>query len=116
MYGVSSAAWTKLWTELGYRNIEYIRAGERVMSRDQWDERGGISAKIVEEVFERYAGVMVVRADGRDIRTTHEHPFFVTGRGWTAAHELRVGDRLVCADRTTATVEAVTDTGEWELV
>jgi len=105
-----------LAVEGGYKAIEDITAGERVMSRDQWDERGAISAKIVEEVFERYAGVLTLKVEGREIRTTHEHPFFVTGRGWTAAHELRVGDRLVCADRTTATVEAVTDTGEWELV
>jgi hypothetical protein len=76
-------AGTMLAVEGGYKAIEDITAGERVMSRDQWNEGGAISGKIVEEVFERYAGVMVVRADGRDIRTTHEHPFFVAKKGWT---------------------------------
>jgi hypothetical protein len=88
-----------------------------VYSRDQWDETGEIAAKIVEEVFERYTTVIVVRADGRDIRTTGEHPFFVVGRGWTPAHDLRVGDELVCAETgRTVTVEAIRDTGERELV
>jgi len=87
-----------------------------VSSRDQWDESGAVVAKIVEEVFVRFAGVLTLRVDRRDIRTTHEHPFFVTGKGWTTANELRVGDRLLCADRTTVAVEAVIDTGEWEAV
>ena len=55
-------AGTMLAVEGGYQAIEDIRAGERVMSRDQWNEGGAISAKIVEEVFERYAGVLTVRA------------------------------------------------------
>jgi len=74
-------AGTMLAVEGGYKAIEDIRAGERVLSRDQWDERGAIVAKIVEEVFERYAGVLTLRADGRDIRTTHEHPFCVVKKG-----------------------------------
>jgi len=34
----------------------------------------------------------------------------------TPANQLKAGDRLLCADRTTVTVEEVFDTGEWELV
>ena len=71
----------------------------------------------MEEVFERYAVVLEVVADGRTIRTTHEHPFCVAKKGWTPANELQVGDRLVCAETgKVVTVESVTDTGEWELV
>jgi hypothetical protein len=111
------AAGTKLWTPEGYRAIEDIKAGERVYSRDQWDEGGEIVAKIVEEVFERYSVVWDIVADGRTIRTTGEHPFFAKGKGWTTANELRVGDKLVCAESgKTVTVEAVTETGERELV
>ena len=58
------AAGTKLWTPHGYRNIEDIRAGERVLSRDQWDAGGDVSARAVEEVFERYAGALRVHAGG----------------------------------------------------
>ena len=110
------AAGTKLWTPGGYRNIEEIKAGEAVYSRDQWDAGGDVSAKVVEEVFERYAGVLHVHVGGQVIRTTHEHPFFVHGKGWTMARELRANDRLLCADGTTVSVEEVFDTGEWELV
>lgn len=110
------AAGTKLWTPDGYRIIEEIKAGHFVYSRDQWDAGGEVSAKVVEEVFERYAGVLHLHAAGQVIRTTHEHPFFVLGRGWVPANQLNPGDRLVCADRTTVAVEEVFDTGEWELV
>ena len=110
------AAGTRLWTPDGFRAIEDIRPGERVYSRDEWDAVGAVSAKIVEEVFTRYAGVYDLRAGGRVIRTTGEHPFFVAGKGWSPAHELRAGDRVLCADGTTVAVEGVTETGDWELV
>jgi hypothetical protein len=32
--------------------------------------------------------------NGRTIRTTAEHPFWMRGRGWVAAHQLRAGDEL----------------------
>ena len=88
-----------------------------MLSRDQWDTGGDVVAKIVEEVFERYTVLWEVVADGRTIRTTGEHPFCVKGKGWTAANELRVGDRLVCAETgRTVAVESLRDTGERELV
>jgi hypothetical protein len=45
------AAGTKLWTPLGYRAIETIRAGEKVYSRDQSDPRGLVRENLVEESF-----------------------------------------------------------------
>ncbi len=53
--------------EGGYKAIEEIRAGERVYSREQWDESGVIVAKIVEEVFVRFAGMLL--AVGYDVLT-----------------------------------------------
>jgi hypothetical protein len=110
-------AGTKLWTPDGFRTIETIQPGERVMSRDQWDEHGEIAAKIVEEVFTRFAGIWELVMEGRSIRTTMEHPFFVVGKGWTAAHEQRVGDTVTCAEiGRVVTVESIRDTGDWEPV
>ncbi len=50
--------------EGGYRVIEDIKAGEWVFSRDQWDAGGDVSERAVEEVFERYAGVLHLHAGG----------------------------------------------------
>jgi len=91
-----------------------------VYSRDQWDAGGSAEPRVVDEVFERFAGVYDLRVGGRVISTTGEHPFFAVGRGWTPANELRVGDRLACADGTTVAVGEVFDTlrvkmaGRWK--
>ena len=44
------AAGTKLWTPEGYRNVEHIREGELVFSRDQFRPDGLIEAKPVEKI------------------------------------------------------------------
>ena len=44
---------------------------------------------------------------GEQLTTTPEHPFFVQGRGWVAAGELREGDEVRKADSNSGAVEAV---------
>lgn len=41
------------------------------------------------------------------IETTDNHPFWVEDRGWVFADELRVGDKLQKADRSTLTIDKV---------
>jgi hypothetical protein len=49
---------------------------------------------------------------GRVVGTTGEHPFWVEGKGWTAAGELRIGDVLVSHDGQRVPVEGVADSGD----
>lgn len=42
--------------------------------------------------FVRESLVLNLHVGDRIIGTTHEHPFFVRGKGWTNANEIRVGD------------------------
>ena len=58
--------------------------------------------------------VLGVRAGGQLI-ATNECPFHRDGE-WVAANKLQVGDRLLCADCTTITVEGIRDTGDWQTV
>ena len=53
---------------------------------------------------------------GRAIRTTGEHPFWVDGKGWTAAGELKAGDQLLGADKSKLPVESVVETEDTETV
>ena len=53
---------------------------------------------------------------GRIIGTTAEHPFWVEGRGWTKAIELRIGDVLHSDDGQRITVEGVADSGRVQTV
>ena len=63
------AAGTPLWTPGGYRAIETLVPGELVYSRDEWNPTGDIEAKVIEEVFARYAGVY----QSASRRASHRH-------------------------------------------
>ena len=70
----------------------------------------------MEEVFQRWGVIWEMAVAGRVLRTTAEHPFWVRGRGWTAASQLRVGDALRSHDGQWLAVESVRDTGREEAV
>ena len=86
------AAGTPILTPTGSKLIEEFRPGDWVLSRpsDRPVERP--VPRIVQEVFERYSPILELVVEGRRIRTTGEHPFYVAGRGWTQAGSLRTGD------------------------
>ena len=46
----------------------------------------------VVNLFQNYSPLLNLRVAGRVIRTTAEHPFWVVGRGWVAAHQIEFGD------------------------
>jgi hypothetical protein len=107
---------TPMRTPGGSRNIEDIRAGDLVLSRDENNCEGPVEAKVVEEVFVRAGQLWRLDVNGQTIRTTAEHPFFVAGKGWVPCHELKVGDRLLIESGAWVAVEAVEDTGVWSTV
>lgn len=49
---------------------------------------------------------------GERVTTTSEHPFWVEGRGWTPAAQLRAGDPLRQPDGSTVAVQSVHATGQ----
>src|SRR5216683_4473047 len=53
---------------------------------------------------------------GQVIRTTAQHPFFVQGRGWLEAGDLKIGDLLLSHDGQWLPVEDLFDTGQYETV
>jgi hypothetical protein len=109
-------AGTLLKTETGWVAIEHLAVGDLILSRDESDPSGAVVSKVVEEVFVRSAPVLTVQVSGRVIGTTSEHPFWVSGQGWTPARELRVGDLLVGHDGQMVRVESVEDSGQWAVV
>jgi hypothetical protein len=115
-FNVCFAPGTPLRVPGGSRNIEDIRPGDRVLARDEHNGEGPVEAKVVEEVFVREGLLWRLDVNGRSIRTTAEHPFFVAGAGWVKCQELKVGDRLWTEDGSWVTVEAVEDTGIWATV
>jgi intein/homing endonuclease len=102
------------WGE-GWRRIDEITTDDEVLSRDEHDPSGPLVWKKVEETFERVGLVLELEVGGRTIGTTAEHPFYVFGKGWTAAGELKPGDRIVGLDlRESVAVTALRLTGRQE--
>lgn len=86
-------AGTKVHTDEGLKNIEDIRAGDRVWSYDE--ETGEQSLQEVLQTNVRESDHTVeLYTDGEKIETTAEHPFYTEG-GWKDAADLQAGDRIV---------------------
>ena len=95
---------TLILTIYGYKLIEDIRIGDKVLSTDP--ETGETSEKTVLQTFERETTEFVdVTIDGETYTTTPEHPFYVEGKEFVNASELEVGDKVVCYDTETDTTE-----------
>jgi len=88
------AAGTPILTDEGWKPIEDVRRGDRVLSAPEDDPEAASEYRLVEETFQRYSPVMEVRVGGRTILTTAEHPFWVHGEGWRQAQQLKTGDPL----------------------
>ena len=110
------AAGTKLWTPEGYRNVEELRLGDFVFSRDQYRPDGAVESKPVEKVFVRLTEVVHLHVGGQVVRTTGEHPFYAYDRGWVPVSELADGDSILTAAGDWKAVEEVFATGELETV
>jgi hypothetical protein len=82
---------TPVWTLSGARPIEQVKAGDRVLSQNP--ETGELAYKGVLAVTVRPPSTMLCIRSGKSaIATTLGHPFFVVGKGWRMAKELRDDD------------------------
>ena len=100
----------------GWREIELITTDDLVASRDENNPEVAVEWKAVEELFQHTAAVITLAVNGREIRTTSEHPFYHAEKGWTAAGELEIGDQLVGKNGELIIVDAVVAGAEFEAV
>ncbi len=97
--------------------IERIERGDRVRAVFHEDPEGPLSAGEVVEVYHNGPRKLVeVEVGGQMIRVTPKHPFYVRGRGFTAAAELRPGDSLRTASGGWIAAGSVVDNGRVEPV
>ena len=95
--GASSALATRRYTT---QDIELLRAGDVIVSRDETNRDGTLVNRVIEEAFNRtvYALTFITMrsSDGieQTICTTNEHPVYVEEGGWLQTRELREGDQL----------------------
>ena len=105
------AAGTPIPVEHGCKAIEQIREGDVVLMRNEHDPVAPPIKGRVLSTFSTTAPVWELRAGGQALRTTAGHPFWVRGKGWTAAVDLRPGQELR-TDTDWVVVEDVCETGE----
>jgi hypothetical protein len=110
------AAGTPLLTPGGSGLIETLRVGDRVLARPENDVGGAVEAKAVEQVFVRTSRIWAVRAGGRTIKTTPQHPLWVRDKGWVLACQVAPGDYCSSHDGQWVLVEGAEDTGVSETV
>jgi len=89
--------------------IDQIKAGDKVLTRSQAsDERAATYGGIVADVYHlHHNGTLRLSfATGGSVEATPSHPFFVMSKGFTAAENLQIGDRI--AETDTEKADAVT--------
>ncbi len=85
---------TLIYTKDGYKQIKDIAVGDEVYSKNP--ETGEQGLKKVINVYVKEVNELIhLKVGDQEIKTTATHPFWVEGRGWIAAGELKLGDRLL---------------------
>ncbi len=117
------AAGTSVETEDGPKAIEEIQVGDKVLSRKD-DATGETEYKTVKELIRtpnNEVGELGVSAGpladantrptkqepDETLKVTADHPFYVPGRGWVEAKNLRYGDQVVDAKERRLSVSSV---------
>ena len=99
-------AGTVVLTNVGYESIEKIKAGDTVYSQNA--ETGEKGYKKVVRTFQKEVDTLVyLKIGSKEIVTTENHPFYVEGKGFVHAGELKEGEKVVTASGETLTVDKV---------
>jgi RHS repeat-associated protein len=106
------AVGTPLLTPDGAKPIEEFKVGDLLLSAPEDDPNGPVAPRRVEEIFRSLSRVVELGVGGQTIRTTHEHPFYVEGKGWTQACALSAGDLLRSHNGQHLPVESMADTDD----
>lgn len=86
---------TPVLTESGYKNIETLAVGDKVLSYSELT--GAVALKeITETMVNTSNDICTIALDsGETITSTSLHPWYVQGKGWTPAYALTSADELL---------------------
>ena len=92
--GVCFEGGTKVYTKSGLQNIEGVNVGDVVYSFNV--EKKTVEFNKVLKTYKRNASeVFELIVDAQTIYVTGEHPFYVEGKGWMQAKDLKAGNELL---------------------
>ena len=99
-------AGTKVKTEDGYKNIEEVEVGDKVLAYDE--ETGKQAYKEVVRLFRGKTEEWYhVFAEGEEIVCTGGHRFYVEGKGFVEAKDLTKEDKLTLSDGSQVKIEKI---------
>ncbi|UQZ32236.1 hypothetical protein C2I18_00955 [Paenibacillus sp. PK3_47] len=79
-----------------------------VLAKSEYDSNGELAYKEVTALYRNQRDDIIKLHVGEQVvETTDNHPFWVEGKGWVFADELRVGDKLQKADGSNLTIDKV---------
>lgn len=87
-------------TDEGWKPIQDVVVGDRVLSRDQFDPNGPLKWSGVERVFTSRTDVVlnITLENGRALQLTPEHVIWIEEVGWVQAQEVLIGDTMRLSD------------------
>jgi hypothetical protein len=104
--GICFTGETLVKTEDGRKQIQDIKVGDKVYSENV--ETGEKGYKTVKRIFINDAYTLLyISVNDTEIKTTFPHPFYVIGKGWVEAKDLKVGDILKLANAEITEVKAL---------
>ena len=87
-------AGTKVKIENGFKNIEEIKAGDKVYSYNL--DNNNIELKKVTNIIKSNTiDTYVVTIDKNKVEMTPKHQVYIIDKGWTRAYDLKVGDKML---------------------
>jgi len=99
-------AGTLVKTADGDKKIENIEAGDEVWAYDA--ETGECGIKKVVQIFRNECTELAhVTIDGETIDSSAGHPYYVVGRGFVHAQDLKTGDKVLLLDGSITEIERV---------
>jgi len=97
---------TLISTATGDVPIEDIVPGDLVWSFDEESESMALN-KVVRTTKELSDKIVIIGIEDEMIKTTPDHPFWVSGSGWKLASELGIGDGLRTKEDRTLRIDSV---------
>ena len=99
-------AGTPVATEDGLKPIEEIKQGDKVWAWNEVTDEMTLRP-VLNRFIHRRSEIYEIKVGRDSFKVTGEHPFYVAGKGWTPAQDVRGGDEFVTSEDCALAVDAI---------
>jgi RHS repeat-associated protein len=109
---------TLIQTKNGLIRIDSLLVGDKVLTKPANNPNSKVSYQTIKKItFGITSEVFIIYLDStKSITTTKEHPFYVEGKGWTRAKNLKSKDRILSSEKKIIEVQSVNSKIEFNYV